>query len=144
VSAGRALCVECEEKKWRGQLKVSKAAPTPAVASSPAIAVAFAAAAPTVGAGAVAPPSDAGTASVAISPAIKERKEGAKPVAAAPVLGTTVVETAAKPVVPEASTGVFVLSAGLEPSQSWIGRNKYVLGALLVIGVAAAAVFLLR
>jgi GAF domain-containing protein len=24
VSAGRALCVECEEKKWRGQLKVSK------------------------------------------------------------------------------------------------------------------------
>ena len=24
VSAGRALCVECEEKKWRGQLKVPK------------------------------------------------------------------------------------------------------------------------
>jgi hypothetical protein len=144
VSAGRALCVECEEKKWRGQLKASKAAPTPAVASSPAIAVAFAAAAPTAGGGAVAPPSDAGTASVAISPAIKERKEGVEPVAAAPVLGTTVVERAAKPVVPEASTGAFVLSAGLEPSQSWIARNKYVLGALLVIGVAAAAVFLLR
>ena len=25
VSAGRALCVECEEKKWRGQLRVPKA-----------------------------------------------------------------------------------------------------------------------
>lgn len=152
VSAGRALCVECEEKKWRGQLKVQKAAPAPVVASGPAIVVAatpkpgaraLAAAAQNAGTADVAPPSDAGMASVAISQAIKEPKEGAGPVAV-PVLSPTVVETAATPVVPEASTGTFVLSAGLEPSQSWIARNKYVLGALLVIGVAAAAVFLLR
>jgi hypothetical protein len=62
-------------------------------------------------------------------------------VEAAPVLASTLVETAATP---EASTGAFVLSAGLEPSQSWIARNKYVLSVLLVIGVAAIAVFLLR
>jgi GAF domain len=150
VSAGRALCVECEEKKWRGQLKVPKAVPAPAVTSGPAIPVtaapkpearAFAASAQTVGAVGEVPPSGTGTASVAISPAIKEPKEGAGPVEAAPVLGTTVVETAATP---EASTGAFVLSAGLEPSQSWIARNKYVLGVLLVISVAAVAVFLLR
>jgi len=150
VSAGRALCVECEEKKWRGQLKVPKAVPAPAVASGPAILVAatpkpearaFAAAAQTVGAAGTAPPSGASTASVAISPAIKEPKEGAESVEAAPVLASTVVETAATP---EASTGAFVLSAGLEPSQSWIARNKYVLSLLLVIGVAAIAVFLLR
>lgn len=148
VSAGRALCVECEEKKWRGQLRMPKAAPVPAVASGPGIVVAptpkpearaFAAAAQTVGTAAVVPPTDAGAASVAISPAIKEPKEGA-----APVLSPTVVETAASPVVPESSTGAFVLSAGLEPSQSWMGRNKYVLGVLLAVGVAAAAVFLLR
>jgi hypothetical protein len=150
VSAGRALCVECEEKKWRGQLKVPKAVPARAVASGPAILVAatpkpearaFAAAAQTVGAAGMAPPSGASTASVAISPAIKEPKEGSGPVEAAPVLASTVVETAATPA---ASTGAFVLSAGLEASQSWIARNKYVLGVLLVIGVAAIAVFLLR
>ena len=37
VSAGRALCVECEEKKWRGQLKTPKAiAPQAAPVVSPA------------------------------------------------------------------------------------------------------------
>jgi GAF domain-containing protein len=147
VSAGRALCVECEEKKWRGQLKVPKAVPAPAVASGPAILVAatpkpearaFAAGSQTVGAAGMAPPSGASTASVAISPVTKEPKEGSGPVEAAPLLASTVVETA------EASTGAFVLSAGLEPSQSWIARNKYVLGVLLLIAVAAIAVFLLR
>jgi GAF domain-containing protein len=36
VSAGRVLCVECEEKKWRGQLKVPKAgAPRQTAVPSP-------------------------------------------------------------------------------------------------------------
>jgi hypothetical protein len=38
----------------------------------------------------------------------------------------------------------FILSAGLEPSQSWLAANKYVVGVLLVIAAAVAAVFLLR
>jgi hypothetical protein len=42
------------------------------------------------------------------------------------------------------SSGEFVLSAGLEPSQSWIARNKYILVALVVVGAAVAAVFVLR
>jgi hypothetical protein len=37
-----------------------------------------------------------------------------------------------------------VFSAGLEPSQSWLARNKYVLAALLVIAGAAAVILLLR
>jgi hypothetical protein len=36
------------------------------------------------------------------------------------------------------------LSAGLRPSQSWLATNKYVVGVLLVIAAAIAAVFLLR
>ena len=36
-----------------------------------------------------------------------------------------------------------VLSAGLAPPQSWLSRNKYILGVLLIAG-AAAAFFLLR
>jgi hypothetical protein len=38
----------------------------------------------------------------------------------------------------------FVLSAGLEPSQSWLARNKYILGVLLIVGGGAVAFFLLR
>jgi hypothetical protein len=53
-------------------------------------------------------------------------------------------ETAATLVGPEVSSGEFVLSAGLEPSQSWIARNKYILVALVVVGAAVAAVFVLR
>jgi hypothetical protein len=37
-----------------------------------------------------------------------------------------------------------VFSAGLEPSQSWLARNKYVLAAMLVIAGALAAILLLR
>ena len=38
----------------------------------------------------------------------------------------------------------FVLSAGLAPSQSWLSRSKYILGALAVVGLVVAAIFLLR
>jgi hypothetical protein len=35
VSAGRALCVECEEKKWRGQLRRSNPLPMPSTPVAP-------------------------------------------------------------------------------------------------------------
>jgi hypothetical protein len=39
----------------------------------------------------------------------------------------------------------FVLSAGLEPSQSWLAANKYIVGVILLVAAAgAAAFFLLR
>jgi hypothetical protein len=38
----------------------------------------------------------------------------------------------------------FVLSAGLAPQQSWLGRNKFILISLLVVGGTVAAIFLLR
>jgi hypothetical protein len=151
VSAGRALCVECEEKKWRGQLKVPKAATAQVVASGPTVAApatgkpegrAFAAVAKAAGAAAVATTSAA--AGVAISAAVKESEKGAGQAAVAAPRNADIRETAATPVAPEGSSGEFVLSAGLEPSQSWVARNKYVLGVLLVVGVVMAAVFLLR
>lgn len=37
-----------------------------------------------------------------------------------------------------------VLSAGLEPSQSWLARNKYIFAALLVVAGSVAAILLLR
>ena len=38
----------------------------------------------------------------------------------------------------------FVLSAGLEPSRSWLAANKYILIVLFVTAAGAAAVFFLR
>ena len=145
VSAGRVLCVECEEKKWRGQLNVPKAAPRQAVASGPVKAAAaaakpearaFAAAAQSVVASAAAP--TAAASSVAIAPKVEESKPDAKPVVAAPVVSTSGSETAVTP------AAEFVLSAGLAPSQSWIARNKYILVALVVVGAVVAGIFLLR
>jgi GAF domain-containing protein len=153
VSAGRALCVECEEKKWRGQLKVPKAATAQAVVSAPTVAApatgktearAFAAVAQAAGVAAVATTAASGASGVAISAAVKESEQGAGQAAVVAPQSAPVHETAVTPVAPERSSGEFVLSAGLEPSQSWVARNKYVLGVLLVVGVAVAAVFLLR
>ena len=164
VSAGRVLCVECEEKKWRGQLKVRRAVapqigipaagpPSAATAKPPGLAeaLAFAAAAQS---DAVRPPrlstkSGLGTSAVVPTPARlpgTESKPAAQPaVPAAP---------AADPPVPRVSASSaqtsqfpspgFVLSAGLRPSQSWLSRNKYVIGVLLVVAVAVAAFLLLR
>jgi hypothetical protein len=37
-----------------------------------------------------------------------------------------------------------VFSGGLEPSQSWLVRNKYVLGVLAAVAATIGAVVLLR
>jgi len=140
VSAGRALCVECEEKNWRGQLKVPKAATAQAVASGPTVA-APATGKPEARAFAAAVATTSAAPGVAISAAVKESEQGAGQAAVVAPQSAPVHETAAAP---EVSSAEFVLSAGLEPSQSWVARNKYVLGVLLVVGVVMAAVFLLR
>jgi hypothetical protein len=59
--------------------------------------------------------------------------------AATPVSSAPVRESVAQSAVPE-----FVLSAGLEASQSWISSNKYVIAALLVVAAVVGAFFLLR
>ena len=111
VSPGRTLCVECEEKKWRGQLRARQgAAMAPSAIPKPVRAVAAAAAAP------------------ALAPLAPEPKKEA--VVAAP---------AAPVAVPE-----FVLSAGLAPSQGWFARNKFVVGAIVVVAAAVVAVLFLR
>ena len=151
VSAGRVLCVECEEKKWRGQLKMSRAMST-AAASGAATAVAPAREVPAAEVRKpVVAPASAATSDAwprkeqAVPPAVElkpvEQRERA---AAAPV-------QAPLPAVPEpmqeaaqAPIPTLVLSAGLEPSQSWLARNKYVFAALLVVAGSIAAILLLR
>ena len=200
VSAGRALCVECEEKKWRGQLKVSKVVarqaepaasqiaeklepvrsgaeiltkenssiaelaaqrntkPGPlatvpvisaaAVAAAPkAEARAFAAAARSAPAIATLPSTFAGSSgAVAESPAKGPKAAEGQTVTAAPASIAPARKTADAPEerISEITSPEFVLSAGLAPSQSWLSRNKYILGTLVLVAVVVVAIFLLR
>jgi GAF domain-containing protein len=163
VSAGRVLCVECEEKKWRGQLRLAtpRRGATPGAAASAATAKprAFAAAGQSGAASAPAPAKQ--SASIAVATlgrdataltAVKgERgKEGAgNPVVAASASSTPAAEARLAP----AASGLenqspvaapdFVLSAGLEPSQSWLAANKYIVGVILLVAAAAGAAFFL-
>lgn len=141
VSAGRSLCVECEEKKWRGQLKTpQKQAATASGPGSPE---------------SMRPPMAASAKSTEAGDAAakQELKEGiARQVAASgadPAVPTTLPNSAqgaslASVEGREVSTTNFVLSAGLEPSQSWLAANKYILAVLLVAVLIVAGFFLLR
>jgi hypothetical protein len=164
VSPGRALCVDCEEKKWRGQLRVPKAvAARPAATASAVVsavvpattlakpdAQAFAATAQSAGASPAMVQTGRAPAAVAssgvtglVSPAMpgKESREAAgretNSIAA-------LRETESPAVAVQSTTPEFVLSAGMDPAQSWLARNKYVVGVLLAVGAAMAAIFLLR
>ena len=149
ISAGRVLCVECEEKKWRGQLRPQGSARKPptgvaAVSTSKPGGGAFTAAAVSMAKAAI--PTESG---------VETRPETAMPPVPGPIQAlesekTMPVPVAAVPIgSPETASRAtdapeFVLSAGIEPSGSWFSANKYIVVVLLGIGVAAAAFFFFR
>jgi GAF domain-containing protein len=191
VSSGRVLCVECEEKKWRGQLRVPQAAgPTRPVATTAPVTVPAAENSRLVAAGegstitkkpseslrqlqagispsapvasgavpkleARAVAAAAQSAAVPV-PAPSTQSSSAAPPAlstSSPVSASPIPSKVKTPLLPKTSVPVseplqcstdFVLSAGLEPSQSWLSANRYVIGVLLVVGVVVGAFFLLR
>ncbi|HZC25054.1 MAG TPA: GAF domain-containing protein [Candidatus Binatia bacterium] len=132
ISGGRTFCVECEEKKWRGQLVQKQQAPTamPRISKAPRKpeGQAFGAAA---SAPALAPVTGRVAAPQATSAELKPFPEMETPVPEAYAPGST-------------EEPGLVLSAGLQPSQSWVARNKYVVGIVLVVAAAITAVLLLR
>ena len=168
VSSERALCVECEEKKWRGQLKKPPA--TTLLAGSGAAA----AAAPALDVqkpDLQKPDAKAETPSVLTIPSatpqsapVKESKIGPKAEAAIPqkteIKKSAVPQEQQAPVTLEPSrpaaaktemapttrisASAPLFGAGLEPSQSWLSRNKYVLAVMLALAGAIAAILLLR
>jgi hypothetical protein len=167
ISAGRKLCVECEEKKWRGQLPVPQAATvrpavaTPVVApvtsapkpqSPKAEAQAFAAAAQARTAVSTSTstslprsqnvPTMTSPPQVPTAPTVEAKASKVDAVQAdEPVASAELTESAA---VTETTSPDVVFSGGLESSQSWLAANKYILGVLLVIAGAAAAVYFFR
>jgi GAF domain len=149
VSGGRVLCVECEEKKWRGQLRRPSGTPMPTGAlpatqarRAEAQAAAVGSAAATGGqraAGAVSPKSG----DVPVRTSQDSTKSVGQPTVSAPVANSVVREPE-----PQRTQGVEasspILSGGLVPSQSWLARNKYVLGVLAAVAATIGAVVLLR
>jgi len=157
ITTGRSLCVECEEKRWRGQLRrppvgAPLASPAP-VKLTPRPTVAS----PSSGAAAALAPTRETETAPPAEPELKINKS--KDLAeASPSVGTLSVvpaqndapvvsaEKAAANAVPGASAASpeLVLSAGLQPSQSWLAANKYILGALLVVAGIVVGILLLR
>ncbi|MGB6027675.1 MAG: GAF domain-containing protein [Candidatus Sulfotelmatobacter sp.] len=111
VSQGRAFCVECEERQWRGQ-RLSQA--TAAGSATPQKAIS----APLKAAGTA-------TASAASSPDIL-------------TLGSAALTA------DFSGSHSAPFSGSAVESRSWFAANKYILGALLVVAVAVAAIVWLR
>jgi len=130
VSSGRVLCVECEEKKWRGQLKIAPAARRQGAMQGPAaVAEVFKAEAKAFAAGAQ---------SAAASAPAPAREN------VSPAVATSILDAVPLPAARSADAAPeFILSAGLPPSQSWLAANKYVVGVILLVAAAAAAAFFL-
>lgn len=151
VSQGRLLCVECEEKKWRGQpLPRKSAIAVPDAARKPAAADLKASALPV----------DRKSEASLDQASSDEKKPGSTPSPAAdisaqveipapstladaknPAPGAT--SAPSLPIVPLSSSPAPFLASTVE-SESWFAANKYILITLLVVAVVIAAVTFLR
>lgn len=165
VSAGRALCVECEEKRWRGQLKRPQTFPFPAgpsqttqvqtvspaaapaatgAPSARALAAAATQSSPVAGQATLRPVTP--VSNVSVLPDVTESKTVTATAAMTGPVSVCPQEAAPEAVgnAPKSPAPAFTLSAGLVPSQSWFSANKYILGAILAIAGTVAALLLLR
>jgi ribonuclease E len=163
VSTGRVLCVECEEKKWRGQLRTppraaAKAAAVVAPSTVPARAAAQAstAAAPTMAKDKDKDPvalAAVSSAAPAINPAVpvpaakgetslrEPPRSDAAPKAVEPEVPR---ESQAATATREAPVPELVLSAAMDPPQPWLASHKYVVLVLVLAAGIAAAFYFLR
>jgi len=133
VSHGRELCVECEEKKWRGVRPVASAVPASkedGSSHSTKTALRLRSGQAESGADGQAAPSqttanqDGGSHSTKTALRLRsgQAQSGAARSDAQPEL---------------------ILSAGIEPERSFLSRNKYVIGAILAAAAAATGVVFL-
>jgi hypothetical protein len=184
VSAERTLCVECEEKKWRGQLKTPRPAAVgigSGAAAAPALDISKTdipkpvglEARPDLAAPSAIPPDATQAKLREENPAqLKEEKKKVESTTAKAntdkaqtnVLATATSKTDPKSELeknaalaqpsqaeltdaqstPVAQAAPDLVFSALEPSQSWVSRNRYVLGAILVVAATVAAILLLR
>ena len=146
VSDGRNLCVECEEKKWKGRLQ----APRATALAAGAAAAPGGAAVPThdmkpdpPAAAVVALPASAALAQAATSgrPSTWPGVDASTPKARADSPEDAIEPQSSILSPGEPSSTMF--TASLSPQPSWFASFKYILGALLIVG-GIVAVILLR
>ncbi|HVR25756.1 MAG TPA: GAF domain-containing protein [Candidatus Polarisedimenticolia bacterium] len=169
VSQGRAFCVECEEKHWRGQRPAqSPSSQKPNQLSSPETGKSasvvkqgtFIQDSPSDRSPIPTPPAANGKLAGSVpepqvaEPQVTEPQVTQTPQESTPITATTVEAaiatqglTALSPSVGPAdvlaSDGAPFLSGVLQ-SESWFATNKYILGALLVVAITIAAIAYLR
>jgi GAF domain-containing protein len=157
ISGGRVLCVECEEKKWRGQLRRPQAMPTGAIAGTspaPASAVRSVVARAQLSSTTFSAVAAAPATKPASSPAVPEShfSQNGREVGPATKLSTNIAAPEKQAAAPEAAepslvqnaAPTFVFSGGLQDSPSWFSANKYVIGALVLVAAVIVAFFLFR
>ena len=145
ISAGRVLCVECEEKKWRGQLRPQQ--PARKMAGVPTAGPSKVASASGPASSIIKAPSVVATQSVVT--ATQRPAPAAEPQIGLPAKSeetVAVVPRAEEPAAQQRESSVpeFVLSAGMEPSRSWFSTYKWILLVVGLIGGGSAAFLFLR
>jgi GAF domain-containing protein len=152
VSEGRVLCVDCEEKKWRGEPVQRRAkAPEPPI-SAPAIASRMSSSVTTSASSVSAAP--AGSAlqtgktdieSASSASSRQRARHGQTPVKIAETVSVAPhpPRAAIEHVATETTSPGLFLSAGME-SQSWWAANKYVLAAVSIVGIVIALLAWMR
>ena len=163
VSQGRAFCVECEERQWRGQRLPHPAisAQKDVTSSTPTDSTKFtglADALRTLSRESSRPQVPAKIAEVKIPELKTSEPKTAEPDATQPLAATLPPSAPASTIGPEQDSiapatepaegltpdnSAPFLSSAL-PIQSWFGSNKYILAALLVVAIVIAVIALLR
>jgi hypothetical protein len=137
VSQGRAFCVECEEKQWRGGRPSQHAAgpsgdhPTP---SSPPLNAFRVEENGTV-------PQESLQAPVSYQPVVPAIETPTVKPSVAQTFTTSSSDVSVES--PASDTATSFLSGGLQ-SESWCAANKYILAALLTVAIVIAAIAWLR
>jgi GAF domain-containing protein len=115
VSQGRTLCVECEEKQWRGEAVAPPGNERESAAATAA---------------AIAPQSEL---SAAVAPSV---------IAAPPAVESSPVPE--KPADFAATDTSTLFTSSAAPSESWFAANKYILAALLMVALIIAVIVWMR
>ncbi len=152
ISAGRVLCVECEEKQWRGQLKRPQPMPTGAIPQSstpqrrvPVFSIAAESAAKMSAFGGGTARTDTLPSPARVAPVVEAKPANRGPMQNAHgAVESSMPERTLASAAAEGAAADLMFGAGLQDSQSWIAANKYVIGVLVVVTGLLAAFFLLR
>jgi hypothetical protein len=138
VSPGRTFCIECEEKQWRGQ-RLPQSAAAAAVSPAPHQEVEKE----------KQPTPDPSVRAVVDAPETPATKNLSSTQTEEPATATLSDSTPVDaiedtpPIEPTGNNSTLFLSSA-QPSESWLAKNKYILGALLVVAIAIAAIAWLR